>query len=171
MVEAVVVSELDAGLEEVAKSWGGEEIGFGAVGDDAAIAHEEDTVDFREDVGDVMGDEENAGSLLGQRTEEIAEVALGGEIEGVGRFIEEEHAGGSHQCAADHDAALLAGGHLAHEFIGERDGVDLLKNLVGAEMHCWSNREVGPKGGTGEEASEDGIAPSGVKSGFPREFG
>ena len=68
-------------MEEFAKRGGGEEVGLGTVGYDAAFVHHEDAVDFGEDVGDVVGDEEDSGSLLGQRTEEIAEVALGGEIE------------------------------------------------------------------------------------------
>jgi hypothetical protein len=54
-MEAVFMSELNVCLEEVAETRRGEELGFGAVGDDSAVFHHEDAVDLGWDVGDVMG--------------------------------------------------------------------------------------------------------------------
>ena len=54
----------------------------------------EDAVNLGWDVGDVMGDEEDASSLLRETAEEVAQVGLRGEIEGVGWLVEEEHRGG-----------------------------------------------------------------------------
>lgn len=92
--EAVAFGEGDVGAEEAGEGWGGEKVALGPVGDDTAVAHEEDAVDLGDDVGGVMGDEEDGGSLPGKIAEEVAEVALGGEVEGVGGFVEEEHLGG-----------------------------------------------------------------------------
>jgi len=66
VVKAVLLGEVDFGLEEVAEAGGGEEFRLGAVGYDAAVFHHQDAVDLGDDVGDVVGDEEDAGSLLGQ---------------------------------------------------------------------------------------------------------
>lgn len=81
--EAAELGEVDGGLEEVGEGGGGEEVGAWAVGEDAAFAHEEDAADFGDDVADLVGDEEDAGAALGESAEEIAQVALGGEVEGV----------------------------------------------------------------------------------------
>lgn len=118
-----MLGEVDGGLEEVGEGGGGEEFGAGAVSDDTTFAHEEDAGDFGDDVGDVVGNEEDAGAALGERAEEAAELALSGEVEGVGGLVEQEHGeagagggAGADESAGDHDPALLAGGHLADQF-------------------------------------------------------
>ena len=63
--------------------------------------------------------------------------------------------------AADHDAALLAGGHFAYELVTEGSGVDFTKNLLGALAHGGGDGEVGPEGGAREEAGEDGVKAGG----------
>jgi len=165
------MGEVDIGFEEVAEAGGSEELGLGAVGYDAAVFHHEDAVDLGGDVGDVVGDEEDAGSLLGEATEQVAEVGLGGEVEGVGGLVEEEHLGRCDEGAADHDAALLAGGHLAYGLAGEGDGVDLVEDFVGAGAHGFGDGEVGPEGRAREEAGEDGIEAGSGERGLAGEFG
>ena len=72
------MSELNVCLEEVAETRRGEKLGLGAVGDDAAVFHHEDAVDLGRDVGDVVGDEEDASSLLRETAEEVTEIGLRG---------------------------------------------------------------------------------------------
>ncbi len=67
--EAVAFGEFYGGAEEVGENRGGEKVAFGPVGGDAAVAHEEEAVDLGEDVGGVVGDEEDGSSLLGQLPE------------------------------------------------------------------------------------------------------
>ena len=55
VVEAVSFGHVDPGPNEIVLL--GEEVGRGAGGDDAAIAHEKEAVDLGEYVGDVVGDE------------------------------------------------------------------------------------------------------------------
>lgn len=81
--ESIEFGEVDGGVEEVGEGWSGEELGAGAIGDDAASLHEEDAADFGDDVGDVVGDEEEVDAGLGEGSEEVAELALGEEVEGV----------------------------------------------------------------------------------------
>lgn len=91
--EAFLFGDLDGSLEEPREGWTGEEVAFGAVGYDAAVAHKEDAVDFGNDVGGVMGDENDGGSPLCQPAEESAEVLLSGKVEGIRGFIEKKHGG------------------------------------------------------------------------------
>ena len=118
-----------------------------------------------------MGDEEDASSLLRETAEEVAQVGLRGEIEGVGWLVEEEHLGGRDEGAANHDATLLAGGHFAHGLVGELGCVDLMENFVGAGAHGVGDGEVGPEGGTGEEAGEDSVAASSGEGLLAGKFG
>ena len=140
---------------------------------DSAGLHQDDAVDLGNDVGDVVGDEEDSSSLAGEGAEEFAEVLLGGQVEGVGGFVEKEHAGGSYEGAADHDAALFAGRHLAYGLVAEVGGVDAFEDFVGAGMHLGGDLggEVGPEGGAREEAGEDGVAAGGLEGGTAGEFG
>ena len=167
------MGDVDVDFKEGAEGGGGEQGGFGAVGVDTSVFHHDDAVDLGDDVGDVVGDEDDACSLLCEAAEEVAEVLLGTEVEGVGGLVEEEHLRGSYEGAADHDAALLAGGHLAYRFVGEGDGVDLVENLFGAGAHLGGDGvdEIGPESGAGEEAGEDGVAAVGVERGAAGEFG
>ena len=91
MEEPVAFGEFDRGAKEGGEGGGGEKVLAVAVGGDAAVAHEEDTLDFGDDVGGVVGDEEDGGSVLCEVSEELAEIVLRGNIEGVGRLVEEEH--------------------------------------------------------------------------------
>src|SRR5271170_4980711 len=59
--------------------------------------------------------------------------------------------------AGDHDAALLAGGHLADEFFSEMRGLHELKRGVGASAHLRRDVEVRPERGGGEESGDNGV--------------
>ncbi len=90
---------------------------------DAAVAHEEDAVDFRGDVCEVVSYKDEAGGVafciwLHQAAHGFAEGALGGEVEGVGGFVEEELAGAVDEGAGDEDASFFAGGHFADGLLG-----------------------------------------------------
>ena len=91
MLEAVALGKTDLGAEEIAEALLGEELGARTVCDDAAVLHHQDAVDLGDDVGDMVGDEQDASSLLSEATQEIAEVGLGGEVECVGWLVEKKH--------------------------------------------------------------------------------
>jgi hypothetical protein len=144
---------------------GGEELGAGAVGYDAALLHEDDAFDFGWDVVEVVGDQDQAGALSDEAAHAFAEVALGGEVEGVGGLVEQELAGAVDEGAGDEDAALFSGGHFADEVVGEVGGVDAFESFCGAEAHFVGDDEVGPERGGGEEAGDDGVEAGGASGG------
>jgi len=166
-----MLNEGDIDTEEGAEFFLGDEFAFGAVGEDAAFLHHDDAVDLRQDVGQVVGDHEDAGALVGDAAEGLAEFALGGEVEGVGGFVEEEHFGLVDEGAGDHDAALLAGGHLSDEFRSEVGGLHEVEGLVGAVAHLRRDVEVGPEGGRGEEACGDRVKAAGDRGALTGKFG
>jgi len=110
-----VLDEADIDAEEGAEFFWGQQFALRAVGEDATVFHHDDAVDFGEDVGEVVGDYEDADALLRHAAESIAQFALGGKVEGVGGLVEEEHFGLMNEGAGDHDAALLAGRHFADQ--------------------------------------------------------
>ena len=151
------------GLKQIAESGSGQQVGFWTIGGDASVLHHQDAVDLGDDIGDVVGDEQDASSLLCEFAEQVAEISLSGQVEGVGGFVEEEHAGGGYQSASYHDAALLACGHFAYGLGCEAGCVDLVEYVGGVSAHVVRHGEIGPEGGAGEEAGEDGIQPVGLE--------
>jgi hypothetical protein len=114
-----VSADADGGVEEVSEARLGEEFGAGAIGEDAAVAHEDDAFDFGEYVAEVVGDEDQAGAFVDEAAQGFAQAALGGEVERVGGLIEEELLRAMDEGAGDDDAAFFAGRHFADELMGE----------------------------------------------------
>jgi hypothetical protein len=83
VVEAIAFGETNLGAEEVTQALLIEELGPGAVTHDAAILHHQDTVDLRDDVGDVVGDKQNTGSLLGKPSKQVTQFILRSKIESI----------------------------------------------------------------------------------------
>jgi len=156
-----VLNEGDIDAEELAKLRGREQVAFGAVRVDTALFHHDDAVDFRKDIGQVVGDHENADTLLGDAAESLAELALSGEIEGVGGLIEEKHFRLVDEGTGDHDAALLACGHFANQLGGEVIGLHEVQSFAGTGAHFGGDMEIGPEGRGGEESGNDGIEAAG----------
>jgi len=154
-----MLSDSYLSLEKVREDRGGEELLSWAVGDDAALAHEDDALDFRRNVVEMVGDEDEAGALMHEVAQTLAEVALGGEVEGVGGLVEEELAGTVDESAGDKDSALFAGGHFADRMSREMAGMDSFHGFGCAKSHFLSHDEVGPQGGGGEEAGDDSVEP------------
>lgn len=50
-------------------------------------------------------------------------------------------------------------------------GADLMEEVFGTGAHGVGDEEIGPEGGSGEEAGEDGVEPGGVEGGFAGELG
>ena len=72
MQPLLVAADADGGVEELSEARFGEELGAGCVGDDAAVAHEDDAIDFGEYVAEVVGDEDEAGAFRRQAAQGFA---------------------------------------------------------------------------------------------------
>ena len=156
-----VAADADRGVEELAEARFGEQFVARAVGDDAAVAHEDDALDFGQDVAEVMGDEDEAGAFGGEAAQGFAQLALGGEVERVGWLVEEQLPRTVDEGARDEDAALFSGGHFADELIGEMRGFHALEGFTRAVAHFVGDVQIGPEGGRREEAGDDGVEAGG----------
>ena len=161
-----MLNEGDIDAEEVAKLRSGEQIAFGAVRVDTALFHHDDAVDFRKDIGQVVGDHENADTLLGDAAESLAEFALSGEIEGVGRLIEEEHFWLVNESTGNHNTALLACGHFANQLGGEVIRLHQMQGIAGTSAHFGRDVEIGPESRGGEESGNISIETTGHGGAF-----
>ena len=84
-----VAADADGGVEELAEARLGEQLVARAIGDDAAAAHEDDALDFRQYVGKMMRDEDEASAFCYESAEGLAKVALRSEVEGVRWLVEQ----------------------------------------------------------------------------------
>jgi hypothetical protein len=166
-----VLDETDVDPKQRAEFFRSEQFPLRAVGKDAAALHHDDAIDLRENVGDVVGDHQNADALLGDAAEGFTELALGCEVEGVGGLVEEQHVGLVDEGAGDHDAALFAGRHFADQFRFEMRGLHEQEGVVGALAHFRRDVEVGPKGGGRKESGNDGVETTGHGGALARQFG
>lgn len=171
MEPLVVVADADAGIKELAEAGLGEELGTRAVADDAAAAHEDDAVDFRQDVAEVMGDEDEAGAFGGEAAHGVAELALRGKVQCVGRLIEEKLAGAMDESAGDEDAAFFSGGHFADELFGEMRRINAGEGFNGARAHLITHVQIGPERRSGEKAGDDGVKAGGDGGALAGEIG
>lgn len=69
----------------------------GVLGEDAALAHEEEAVAALRLVHDVRGDEEGGAVFGGEAVEEVPQVAAEYGVEADGRFVQDEEVGGAEQ--------------------------------------------------------------------------
>ncbi len=131
---------------------------FGSIAEKSAAAEADNAVDFGDDIGQMMGDEEDAESGGGEFAGGVAEFGLGAEVEGVGGFVEDEGLGVVDEGAGDDGAADFAGRHFVDGAIGEMGDVEEVHQFTGAGVHFGGDVMVGPDADGGEEAGEDGFA-------------
>lgn len=149
-----IAADADGGIEEFAEARCGEEFSAWAVANDAAAAHEDDALNFRQDVTEVMGNEDEACAFSGQTAQGFAKFALRGEVERIRWLVEKKLAGTVDEGAGDEDAALFASGHFANELCGQVRGFHAGESFGGAGAHFIGDVEIGPESGGGEEAGD-----------------
>ena len=107
----------------------GEDFEHGAVLDFFAAVHHEHVVgDFGDDAEVVRDEDDGHAAVVAQLAEDFEDLGLDGDVEGGGRFVGDEQlrvAGEGHR---DHDALLLAAGHLV------RVGIDALLGFGDADF-------------------------------------
>jgi len=75
---------------------------------DAAVAHEDDALDFGKNVAEVMRHHHQARALARQSAQGLAQFALRGQVECIRRLVEQQLPGTMHKRAGDENAPLFA---------------------------------------------------------------
>ena len=156
--------------EERAKFGRGQQVALRTVGKDAAVFHHDDAVDFGQDVCQMVGDHKYAHALPGHMPEGLAQLALGGEVEGVRRLVEQKHLRLVDKGPGDHDAPLLPGRHFTHQLRFEVGGLHEVEGLACSGAHFRRDVKVGPQGRRGEESGNHGIDAARDGRALAREF-
>ena len=158
-----ILANADLGAEEFAEHGRSEQLSPRAVGEYVAVAHEQNAVDLRKNVGQMMGDEDDAGAVIGKAAQNFAKVALSCDVEGVRWLVEEQLARAVNERTGDEDASLFASRHLADKALGQMCGVDAGERFVGGLSHRRGDLQVGPQRGSAEETGERGVQASGAR--------
>ena len=101
-----------AGLDEGAG--GGEQVGLGALGDDAAVADDDEVVGDDLDLVEQVGGQQDGAAAVGVAAQEVAHPADAGGVEAVGGFVEDEDLGVADEGGGDAEALAHAEGVVAH---------------------------------------------------------
>ena len=89
MQPLVVAADADGCVEEFAEPGRSKELGAWAIAHDAAIAHENDALDLGKYVSEVMRNQHQACAFSGKAAQDVAQFALGGEIERIRRLVKQ----------------------------------------------------------------------------------
>ena len=147
-------------VEKLAQARFGEQLFSRPVGDDAAIAHEDDASNFREYIAEVVSDHDQARAFAREAAEGFAKFPLRSQIERVGRLVEKELLRTVDERAGNEDAAFFSGRHCADELLGEVRGFNSLESFARPIAHIGSDVEIRPQGGGGKEAGDYRVEPA-----------
>ncbi len=107
MVVAVAFGEFDRAPEKRRQRTSGQQIRLGSIGEDAPFAHEYHPVDFGDDVGQVVRDQEKRDAGLRQLAHGLPEFTLCEDVEAVAWFVEQQRAWAVDEGPGDHHASCL----------------------------------------------------------------
>ncbi len=149
-----MADNFEPGIEQLAQAAGGQHVLLGAIGEDTAFVEEGNALHFREDVAQVVGDEDDGAALAGLEADEFIQMALGGEVEAGAGFIEQQGFGLVDEGAGQEDAAGFSAGELVGPTVGEMEDAHFGEGGVGALPHGGGDLVVGLNDDAIEEASK-----------------
>ena len=164
MVKAIPPGKFHLDAEQFPKSRRCQQLMLIAIRKDSTITHHHHAVDLRKDVGKMMRDQQNAGSLLRQPAQGVTQFPLRCHVERVAGLVKQEDLRTVNQSAADQDSLRFSGGHVADGFEAEVLDFKKVKDFIRAGLHLRSDMKMRPQGGARKESREDGVAPGGMRS-------
>jgi hypothetical protein len=164
MVVAGALQDFYRESEQVSQRAGLEDVLFGAIAVHSAISHQNHSVDLGDDVGEMVGHENQADAIARELAEDLAEVVDGAEIEARGRFVEDERLRVVNERSADEDAAGFSGRHLVGGAVGEMGDFEEVEHVTRFALHLGGDFVPWPDADAAEEAGEDDLV-TGVVAG------
>ncbi len=96
----------------------GEQLGLGALGDDAAVADDDEVVGDDLDLVEQVRGEQHGGAAVGVVAQQVPHPPDAGRVEPVGRLVEDEHLGLADQGCGDPEALAHPEGVVADPAVG-----------------------------------------------------
>src|SRR5579871_4581660 len=152
MIIPVPAGHLGGKAKEPTELFGGQQAGFFAVSVHAAVFQENDPLDFGNDVGEVVRNDQDAGSGLRQLAQHRAQLERGVNIETVGGFIQKQRRWIMHHSASDQDAAALAGRHFIDEPVSQVRYFEEIQYFASFRLHGGGDQMIGLNADAAEES-------------------
>lgn len=151
------MEKLDRKIKQTGESIAAKDLILFTVAMYSAALEEDHPADFRNDVGQVMRDEDDCG-FGGELTHHLEESVGGTDVEAGGRLIEDQRLGPMNQCTADQESSPLACGHLVDGPVGKMSDAELMEYLIGPLRHLRCDFVIRPDADAGEEARQNDLA-------------
>src|SRR6266404_5763235 len=158
VVVAVASRDVHANSEELRDLFRLEQVFLAPIRLNASAAHQDDAIDLRYDVGEMVSHEDDSNSRLGQRAHRFAKTVLRENIEAVARLIEHQRLRIVHERARDQNPLRLAGRHFRDGAVCEMWDSKPLEHGVGAHPVRGLDSLVIEDACTAEETGENDFA-------------
>src|SRR5882762_9871716 len=158
MVVPVASRDVHANSKELRDLFGLEQVFLASIRLNPSAAHQDNAIDLRDDVGEMVRHEDDANSRLGQLAHRFAKAVLRENIEAVARLIEHQRLRIVHQRARNQNAFGLARRHFRDGAFGEMSDSKPLEHGVGAHPVRGLDRLVIEDAGAAEETGENDFA-------------
>lgn len=119
VIMKVVLDDFDGTAVAFAEEGGGEDLGFGSVGENGTVFEKNHAVDFGNDLPDLMGDKEESGALSGKVAEGGKQTPGSGEIERGAGFVQDQQGRSGGEGAREETANFFTGGKGGKLALGE----------------------------------------------------
>jgi len=157
--------------KQMGKMGSGEHGGFGAVGHNAPFAQEDHAIDFRDDFGDVMGNQQNGYPGLRQLPQCVAQLELRGDVQRVAGLVKEQRSRLVDEGPRDERALGFAGRHLGHRAVGQMSDAQAAERVRSARQMLRIRMVVWKDARAAEKAGKDHVAPCGVRGARSQQIG
>jgi len=162
MVVAVAARDCHANSEQAGDLFLFEKVSLASVCLNLSVAHQDNAVDLRDDVGEVMRHQDDSDFGLGECAHGLPKFMLGENIQAVARLVKNQRSRIVDQRPGNQNAFCLAGGHFRNRPVGEMADSEPrqcsfgLTHLFGRDLLVFENA------GAAEEAGEDHVAAAGL---------
>src|SRR5467141_284951 len=162
MVVPVASRDVHANSKELRDLFGLEQVFLAPIRLNASAAHQDNAIDLRDDVGEMVSHEDDSNSRLGQRAHRFAKTVLRENVEAIARLIEHQRLRIVHQRARYQDSLRLAGRHFRDGAVREMWDSKPLEHGVGAHPVLWLDSLVIEDACTAEETGDNDFAAARV---------
>jgi len=127
-----IPADSNRGVEQLAESRFGQQFFTRPVADNTPIAHQNHTLDLRQDVAQIMSYQHESCAFACQPPQALAQFPLRRQIERIRGLIEQQLPRPVYQRPRNQDAPPLAGRHLAHVPLGKAQSIHPDQGLDGS---------------------------------------
>jgi len=158
MIKPIALNNFDRDSEHGRQALRSKYLGFTAIGDNLALSKQYNAIYFRNDIVQVVRNQQKTGPLPGKRPQMTPDFMQGGKIEAGGRLVQQQGLRIVYQRSRDKQAAGFAGRKLVEPTICEVGGIQPLHGAPRCLFHPGCDVVVRPDANRAEEARKYKLA-------------